>query len=79
MTWNCHMDDYAKGRYAIILRIDLLTYLALNLKFSYNDIEVYGGTFKESTATIFDLGTYEFEYLNKGNIIPKEPFINSYS
>ena len=31
MTWNCHVDDYAKGRYDMILVRDILIELGLNL------------------------------------------------
>ena len=27
VTWNCHVDDYAKGRYDMILGRDILTEL----------------------------------------------------
>ena len=30
-TWNCHVDDSAKGVYYVILGRDLLTYLGLNI------------------------------------------------
>ena len=31
-TWNCHVDDSAKGRYNMILGRDILKKLVLNLK-----------------------------------------------
>ena len=34
MTWDCHVDDYTKGRYEIRLVTDLLTALELNIKLS---------------------------------------------
>ena len=33
-TWNCHVDDPAKGKYDRILGRDLLIYLRLNLRLS---------------------------------------------
>ena len=51
----------------------------MNLKFSDHVIEEYYGVFKGSTAPMVDLGTYEFKYLNIGNITPEESFINSYT
>ena len=32
VMWDYHMNDYAKGRYNIILGIDILAALGLNLK-----------------------------------------------
>ena len=32
VTWNCHVDDSAKGRYDMILGRDILTKLGLNLE-----------------------------------------------
>ena len=40
VTWNCNVDDSYKGRYDVILGRYLLSVLGLNLKFSYNVIEV---------------------------------------
>ena len=48
----------------MILGINLLTLLGLNIKFSQHLIEAYDGAFKESTAPMVDLGTYEFNNLN---------------
>ena len=45
---------------------NLLTELGLNLKLSEHFIKADDGPFKGSTAPIFDLGTYEFKYLNTG-------------
>ena len=72
MTWNCHADDSAKGRYDIMLGIYLLKTLGLNLKLSDHVIEAYGITFKESMAPMVDLVKYEFKDLNTGNITPEE-------
>ena len=55
----------------MILGRDLLAYLILNLKSSDRVIEADDGPFKGSTTPMVDLGTYEFKYLNPGQIIPK--------
>ena len=34
MTWDCNVDEYAKGRYDMILGRDIWIELVLNLKFS---------------------------------------------
>ena len=34
VTWKCHVDESAKGRYDIILGQDVLIELGLNLKLS---------------------------------------------
>ena len=34
VTWKCHVDDSAKGRYNMILGRDILTELGFNLKSS---------------------------------------------
>ena len=52
----------------MILGIDLLTWLVLNLKFSYHVIERDDGPFKGSTAPMVDLCTYEFKYFETGKI-----------
>ena len=59
VTFNCHMNDFARGRYYMILGRDILTALGLNLKFSDNLIESDGGNFKGFTAPMVDLGTYD--------------------
>ena len=41
VTWNCHVDDSARGRYDMILGRDLLTGLGLNLNL-YKHIEEKG-------------------------------------
>ena len=46
VTWRCHMDDSAKGRYYIILGQDILTESGLNLKLSEHVIKADDGTFK---------------------------------
>ena len=57
VSWNCHVDDSAKGRYDMIVGQDLLTQLGLNPKFSEHFIEIYDGPFNRSTAPMVDLGT----------------------
>ena len=52
--------------------------LEFNLKLSEHAIESDYVTFKGSTETTVDLGTYEFKDLNRGKITPEESFINSY-
>ena len=39
VTWNCHVENSAKGRYDMILGRDLLTELVLNLKLFEHVIE----------------------------------------
>ena len=56
--WNCHVDEYAKGRYDIILVRHILTYSGLNIKLYDKFIEEAGGYFKGSMAPMVDLGTY---------------------
>ena len=68
VTWKCHVDYSAKGRYDMILGRYLSKELGLNLKFSDNVIEYYDGPFKGSKAPVVDLGTYEFKYLNTRKI-----------
>ena len=57
VTWKCHVDESAKGRYDMILGWDLLTELGLNLKLPEHIIEAGGVPFKESTTPMVDLGT----------------------
>ena len=78
VTWKCHADDSAKGRYDMILGRYILTELGLNIKFFDHVIEADDGTFIGSTTPMFDLGTYEFKILNTGKITPKELFTNAY-
>ena len=73
------MNDSAKGRYNIILGIDILTQLVLNLKFSDTVIEAEDGHLKGSTTPMVDLCTYKFKDLNTEKITPKELFTISYA
>ena len=50
MTWNCHVDDTAKGRYDMILGLDILTELGSNLKFSEHGIKTDYGLFNRYTT-----------------------------
>ena len=61
VTWNCHVDDYTKGRYDMILCRYLLTVLGLNINLYDHVIEADDGTLKWSTAPMVDLGMYEFK------------------
>ena len=78
VTWNKNVNDYAKGRYDMILVRDILTALVPNKKLSEHAIKVYYGTLKGSTAPMVDLVTYEFKGLNIGKITPDESFIKTY-
>ena len=57
-TWKCHVDDRSKGRYNIMLWIDLLTWLVLNLKLSDNVIKADDGPLKGSISPMVGLGMY---------------------
>ena len=78
VTWKCHVDEYAKGIYDMILVRYLLTELGLNLDFSEHVIEADDGPFIGSTAPIVDLGMYVFKYLNTGEIKPEGSFTGTY-
>ena len=66
VTWECYVDDSTKGRYDMILGLDLLTQLGLNLRFSEHVIESDDGPFKGSTTPMVNLGTDIFKDLNTG-------------
>ena len=68
VTWRCHVDESTKGRYDMILVRDILTELALNLKFSGHVIEADDGPFNRSTTPMVDLGTYIIKDLNTDKI-----------
>ena len=72
VTWNCHVDESTKGRYDMITRRDILIALGLNLTLYDHAIESYYVTFKVSTETTVDSGTYEFKDLNRDKITPEE-------
>ena len=78
MTWECHVDDSAKGRYNMILDRYILAKLVLNIKLFKHSIEAGYGPLKGSTSPMIDLSVYEFKYLNTGNITPEESLMNSY-
>ena len=61
VTCKCHVYDFAKGRYDMILGWYLLKELELYFKFSDNVIESDGGTFKGSTTPMVYLVTYELK------------------
>ena len=52
----------------MILGRDILTALGLNIWFSYHVIEADGGPLKGYTASMVNLGTYGFKYLETRNI-----------
>ena len=78
VTWNCHVDDSAKGRYDIILGRHIFKELGLNLKFSEHVMKADCGPFNAYTICMVDLGTYIFRDLNTGKITPEEFFTNDY-
>ena len=77
VTWKCHVNDSAKGRYNMILGRDILTELGLNLKLSEHAIKADDGTFKGYTTPMIDLVICVFKYLNTGKRTPKESFTNA--
>ena len=78
VTWKCHVDDSAKGRYNMILGWNLLTELELNLKFSEHVIKSYNTPFKGSKTYMVDLGTYILKYLNTDKITYEESLTDDY-
>ena len=70
VTWKCHVDDSAKGRYYMILGRDILTELGLNLNFYEHVIKADDGHFKGSITPMVDLGMYAFKDLNTRKIKP---------
>ena len=79
MTWNCHVDDSAKGIYDMILCRDLSIPLVLDSRLSDKSIEADYGHFKVSTSSMVDWVTYELKTLNTGKIKPEESFMNAYA
>ena len=73
------MGDSAKGRHDMILGRDLIKVLGLNLEFSEHIIDADDGPLKGLTASMVDLGTYEFKILNTWKITPTESFKNTYT
>ena len=68
VTWKCHVDDSAKGRYDVIIGRDLLSELRINLKCSEQVIEAYYGPSKGSKTPMVDSVTYIFKDLNTETI-----------
>ena len=68
VTWKCHMDDSAKGRYYKILGRHILKELGSNLNFSEHVIEADESPVMEAMATIVDLVAYVFKILNAGKL-----------
>ena len=64
MTWNCHMDDPAKGRYGIILGIDIWTALGLNKKGYEHVIESDYRPLKVLMAPVVHMCIYEIKILD---------------
>ena len=58
MMWKCHVDEFSKGRYDMILGRDLLIGLVLNLKLYEYLITANYGTLKGSTSPMVDFGVY---------------------
>ena len=71
VMWNCHVDDSTKIRYNLILGRYLLTSLRLYLEFSNTVIEGGNGPFEIFTASMVDLGTYDFDFLVQVKLHPK--------
>ena len=68
MTCNCHVDDSATVRYAIILGRYILTTSVLNIELSDHVIKLDDGPLKGSTAPMVDMGTYESKKFNTGKL-----------
>ena len=62
----------------MILIRDIWTESGLNLIVSKHIFEECNGHLKVSTASMIDLVTYEFKYLNTGKITSDKSFINAY-
>ena len=71
VTWNCHVDNYAKGRCDIILGRYLLIELWLNLKLSEHVVESVYVPLKESRVPMVNLGACLFKYSNTRENTPK--------
>ena len=65
------MDDFAKGRYDIILGRDLLTELGSNLELSEHVIEAGDAPFSRSTTSMDHLVTYILKILIQGKFHQK--------
>ena len=64
MTWKCHVEESANGKYDMILGRYLLTSLGLNLKFSGNVMHVGEGPYKWCSAPMVDVNNYDFNIFN---------------
>ena len=71
VMWDCHVYEYAKGRYNMIWGRYILTKVELNLKFSYHIIEVEYGPLKGLTAPLVDMGMYGYKNISTGKITTK--------
>ena len=78
VTWECHVDEFAKCRYDMILIRDILIEQGLNIYTSEQLIEEGEGPLKGSTSPIIDFGTYKFKDLNTGKFTSEESFKNIY-
>ena len=58
IMWNCNVDESTKGRYDMILDINILVALGLKLKFSDHLVETYYAPLKGYTPLVVDLGMY---------------------
>ena len=63
MKWKCHVDEYTKGRYYMILGRDLLTALGLDLKLSENVIIGGEGPYEGCYAPMVDIRNYDFNII----------------
>ena len=60
LMWECHLDDYTRIKYTMILCRDLLKALRLNLKRSKDSLRgCSNGPFERCTSTMLNLGTYD--------------------
>ena len=66
--WKCHVDEFAKCGYDMILGPDILTKLVINLKISEQVIKSEDWPFNGFKITMVDLGMYIFKYLNTGKL-----------
>ena len=60
VMWKCHVDDYSKGRYGMILVIYLLVELGLNINFSNFVIEADDAPFMGATARLWLIWLHKY-------------------